>query len=370
MKETWTWEINMLSDSRKKIIDQHKTRLRHVIKFIEFCDRQERISKKQDGRLVGKIPSFRGEYSQLFFYKLRAFLDYSYHKQFFLFKAFASITSVPPLEKSWLRPWQGTIYILQGMVAKYFLAHFCSLKMLILDNMHAAPPLAKSALISSYSSKKCLAKISVAYFKKWFRLQIIFTADGWKMYLFNILLSIPSCCWVPFRLSKHCLSNTLSQHQPNYQAELSKPTRDFKISNGKRTRSLSEYILIYQSSLQCAFCIPNHSGVRRKFSLGGSWFRIIWWLFVFGVWCLWHHNLTSFPCFQTNVLAKFVDIICIFFYIHSPYFICHCTEYKQSALQVTLSEKNKLNAVKGSETHSSLHQSNLQLQNQATLRSR
>ena len=24
--------------------------------------------------------------------------------------------------------------------------------------------------------------------------------------------------------------------------------------------------------------------------------------------------------FQTNVLAKFVDIICIFFYIHSPYF--------------------------------------------------
>ena len=87
----------MLSDSRKKIIDQHKTRLRHVIKFIEFCDRQERISKKQDGRLVGKIPSFRGEYSQLFFYKLRAFLDYSYHKQFFLFKAFASITSAPPL---------------------------------------------------------------------------------------------------------------------------------------------------------------------------------------------------------------------------------------------------------------------------------
>ena len=87
---------NMLSDSRKKIIDQNKIRLRHVIKFVEFCDRQERISKKQDGRLVGRILSFRGEYSQLFFYKLRAFLDYSYHKQFFLFKAFASITSAPP----------------------------------------------------------------------------------------------------------------------------------------------------------------------------------------------------------------------------------------------------------------------------------
>ena len=90
---------NMLSDSRKKIIDQNKTRLRHVIKFVEFCGRQERISKKQDGRFVGRTPSFRGGYSQLFIYKLCAFLDYSNHKQFFLFKAFASITSAPPLRK-------------------------------------------------------------------------------------------------------------------------------------------------------------------------------------------------------------------------------------------------------------------------------
>jgi len=35
---------NMLSDSRKKIIDQNKTRLRHVIKFVEFCGRQERMA--------------------------------------------------------------------------------------------------------------------------------------------------------------------------------------------------------------------------------------------------------------------------------------------------------------------------------------
>ena len=40
---------NMLSDSRKKIIDQNKTRLRHVIKFVEFCGRQERISNKIAG---------------------------------------------------------------------------------------------------------------------------------------------------------------------------------------------------------------------------------------------------------------------------------------------------------------------------------
>ena len=86
---------NMLSDSRKNIIDQNKTRLRHVIKFVEFCGRQERISKKQDGRLVGRTPSFRGEYSQLFIIKLRAFLDYSNHRQFFLFKALLPQLQLP-----------------------------------------------------------------------------------------------------------------------------------------------------------------------------------------------------------------------------------------------------------------------------------
>jgi len=35
----------------------------------------------------------------LFFHKLSAFLDYSNHKQFFLYKAFASIISAPPLRK-------------------------------------------------------------------------------------------------------------------------------------------------------------------------------------------------------------------------------------------------------------------------------
>ena len=111
--------------------------------------------------------------------------------------------------------------------------------------------------------------------------------------------------------------------------------------------------------------------------MGGVWLRVIWWSFPFGARCLWRHNLTSFPCFENNVLAKFVDIICIFFYIHSPYFMFHCTEYKLSALQVSISEKNKLNATtqqfitakitdcalkQGSETHSSLRQINWQLQ--------
>jgi len=51
------------------MIDKNKTRLRHVIKVVEFCCRQERISKKQDGGLVGRTPSFRGEYSQLFIHR-------------------------------------------------------------------------------------------------------------------------------------------------------------------------------------------------------------------------------------------------------------------------------------------------------------
>jgi len=48
--------------------------------------------------------------------------------------------------------------------------------------------------------------------------------------------------------------------------------------------------------------------------------------------------------FPKRRLAKFVDIICIFFYTHSPYFMCHCTESKLSAFQVRISEEIKLNA--------------------------
>jgi len=70
--------------------------------------------------------------------------------------------------------------------------------------------------------------------------------------------------------------------------------------------------------------------------------------------------------------------------MHSPYFMWHCTEYKLTAVQVRRSEGNKFNATtqqfitakisgwalkKGSETHSPLRQSNLQLQNEAALRS-
>ena len=115
------------------------------------------------------------------------------------------------------------------------------------------------------------------------------------------------------------------------------------------------------------------SGVRRKFSWKISEFSFsgVWWLFAFGVRCLWRHNLTSYSCFQTNVFAKFFNTICIFFLTHS-YFMCYWTEYKLSALQVRISEKNALNTTtqqfitakisgwalkQGSKTHLSLRQS-------------
>ena len=129
-------------------------------------------------------------------------------------------------------------------------------------------------------------------------------------------------------------------------------------------------------------CIDALSGVRRKIS-----------------WVVFHsmaysshlhlvcsvcdgHNLTSYSCFQTNVLANFFDITCIFFCTYSPYCISHCTDYKLSALQVRISVENKLHATtqqlitakisgcllkQGSETHSSLGQNNLQLQNETAL---
>jgi len=113
--------------------------------------------------------------------------------------------------------------------------------------MHATPSLAKCPLIFSYSSIKCLAKISVIYFTKWF----------------TIYFKAPACCWLPFQLSKHRLSNSLYQHQSNSQAQLSNLTReDFKRFKRKSIRSLSECIPMYQSSLQCDFCIPNHLVTR------------------------------------------------------------------------------------------------------------
>jgi len=38
----------------------------------------------------------------------------------------------------------------------------------------------------------------------------------------------------------------------------------------------------------------------------------VWWSSLLDMLCLWRHNITSYSLFQTNVLAKFVDITCIY----------------------------------------------------------
>jgi len=115
---------------------------------------------------------------------------------------------------------------------------------------------------------------------------------------------------------------------------------------------------------------------------------IQWHMVVIWIWCALFvtSQYDVIFMFQTNVLAKFVDIICIFFYVHSTHFMCHCTKYKLLALQVRMSEENKLNATtqqyitakipgcalkQGSKTHSSLINASeqFQLQNEAALMS-
>jgi len=76
---------------------------------------------------------------------------------------------------------------------------------------------------------------------------------------------------------------------------------------------------------------------------GGGFIQ--WHMVIICIWCvLFVTSQFDVICFQTNVLAKFVNTICIFVYTHSPYFMCYCSEYKLSALQVAISEENELNA--------------------------
>ena len=83
----------------------------------------------------------------------------------------------------------------------------------------------------------------------------------------------------------------------------------------KRWQFLSQHTspVCFRCSTACAWPSAPISGERRNFHRGVS-FSGIWWSFVSGVRSLWRRNLTSYSCFQTNVLAKFVDITCIFFY--------------------------------------------------------
>jgi len=116
---------------------------------------------------------------------------------------------------------------------------------------------------------------------------------------------------------------------------------------------------------------------------GGSSFSGIWWSFVFGVHCLWRHDLTSYSCFQMNVLPKFVDILCIFFYTHSLILcvIALNIKYQRSKPErwreilnpttqqfITAKMSGSL-LKKGSKEHPSLRQSNFQRQIEAPIMS-
>ena len=127
------------------------------------------------------------------------------------------------------------------------------------------------------------------------------------------------------------------------------------------------------------FCTSSSSGVRRKISWGGF--------------IQWHRTVICIQCAvfvtsQFDVIVLFQNQrfgeVCwhnmhVFLYIHSPHFMCHCTEYKLLVLQVRLSEENTPNATiqqfvtakisggalkQGSTTHS-IRQSNLQRKNEA-----
>ena len=119
-----------------------------------------------------------------------------------------------------------------------------------------------------------------------------------------------------------------------------------------------------------------------------GWVFIQWHMVIICIWCALF--VTSqfdviYLCFQSNVLAKVFDKICIFLCIHSPYFICHCAEYKLLAIQVRISEKiystlrhsssllqkyQVAARVKtGGKTLSSMRQSNFQPQNETALMS-
>jgi len=111
--------------------------------------------------------------------------------------------------------------------------------------------------------------------------------------------------------------------------------KQFHLYNGfaalGATFTLWRTTVIYSFKLTIhSFFAVNHTSVHfvnagdqwrtQKIFMGGFWFRVIWWSFVFGVRYLWRHNLTSFPCFQTNVLATFLDIVMHIFLHPLPLF--------------------------------------------------
>jgi len=67
---------------------------------------------------------------------------------------------------------------------------------------------------------------------------------------------------------------------------------------------------------------------------------IQWHMVVIYIWCALFvtSQFDVMFMFPNQRLAKFVDIIGIFFYTHSLCFMCHCTDYKLVELHVRVLE--------------------------------
>jgi len=128
--------------------------------------------------------------------------------------------------------------------------------------MHAAPPLGKSPLISSYSSNKCLAKIGVAYFTKWFA--IYFYCWWMEDVSFQSPLVSPSIayCWVLFRLSK-----------PNIVCLIAFPT---SIKLPRRIPSQLEKISRYPKENQPEVLLNTYAYTNLAYNAISA-YLIIWW---------------------------------------------------------------------------------------------
>jgi len=77
----------------------------------------------------------------------------------------------------------------------------------------------------------------------------------------------------------------------------------FDLLHSRKCRPLLHIYHIYVL-LTVAYA-ENFQGWVHSVAYGGHFFDVH---------CLWRHNMTSYSCFQTNVLAKFVGIIRIFVY--------------------------------------------------------
>ena len=129
-----------------------------------------------------------------------------------------------------------------------------------------------------------------------------------------------STCFIIFELIKFmCFGSTLIY--PHKEFLIPRPSR-----NSTKYNPLPPRPAANSTAQRCTQKI-----VRGIVSFSGKW-----WSFVSGVRTLWRHNLMSYSCLQTNDLAKFVDIICIFFYTPAhPLILCVIalnTNYQRSKL--------------------------------------